>query len=333
MSSLPRISLISPSYQQGAYLAECLNSVAEQNYPALEHIVMDGGSTDGSRALIEAHAEHLAYWQSERDKGQSDALAQGTARSTGQVFGWLNSDDVLLPGALHTVGKAFAADPALILFGGRIINRQGATDTPFEPVNDASDTERLFRDPVINQPATFYRMDVVRAVGGVDPALRYVMDVELWWRVLFRYGAEHMRFVPDHFARFRLHENSKTVSEHAGFLEELASLLNGMCMQSGNEDLVPVFAAGYQPKAGLRGVPVSPEQHAQVRGMAIHFLLKWHGKVHNERDFGIMKALAGIDRRGIDLVPALEARWQRIAQWPKNPTWFGFRVRRKLKGT
>ena len=111
MASLPRITLITPSYQQAEYLEECLASVQAQAYPDLEHIVVDGGSTDGSRAIIERYADRLAWWCSEKDGGQSDAINKGLGHATGQVFGWLNSDDLLLPGALLRVGEAFAADP------------------------------------------------------------------------------------------------------------------------------------------------------------------------------------------------------------------------------
>ena len=98
-----RITIVTPSFQQAAFLPECLRSVAAQDHPDVEHIVVDGGSTDGSRALIEAHGEHLAWWCCEADQGQSDALNKGLSHATGEVFSWLNSDDLLLPGTLQEV--------------------------------------------------------------------------------------------------------------------------------------------------------------------------------------------------------------------------------------
>ena len=99
-TDLPRITIITPSYQQAGFLEECIRSIHDQGYPDLEHIIVDGGSTDGSREIIERYADKLAWWCCEKDKGQSDAINKGLARATGQVFGWLNSDDLLLPGSL-----------------------------------------------------------------------------------------------------------------------------------------------------------------------------------------------------------------------------------------
>src|SRR5579862_8034570 len=103
----PRITIVTPSYQQAAYVEETLRSVLLQNYPALEYIVIDGGSSDGSANLIERYASRLAYWHSQRDHGQADAINQGFDRATGEIVGWLNSDDFLLPGALFAVAQAF----------------------------------------------------------------------------------------------------------------------------------------------------------------------------------------------------------------------------------
>ncbi|MBS1581568.1 MAG: glycosyltransferase [Bacteroidetes bacterium] len=325
----PRISLITPSFQQAAYLDECLASVQAQDGAVVEHIVVDGGSTDGSAAIIERHAERLAWWCSERDRGQSDAIDKGLAHATGEVFGWLNSDDSLLAGALAQVGAAFAADPDLLVLGGRIRHRDDRGTRPFPALNDAADTDRLFRDPVINQPATFYRLDVVKAIGGVDPALRYVMDVELWWQVLFRHGVRHLRFIPAELAVFRLHPASKTVSAHAGFLDELAGLLHGMCLASGNVDLAEVLALGHRIPQGLRGVPVDGGHRLTVRGMAVHFLLKWHGTIHRAEQFRMMKAFQRIDRRGILLAPELAERLPAIERQLRPTGWWMFRLRRK----
>ncbi|MBK8338986.1 MAG: glycosyltransferase [Flavobacteriales bacterium] len=231
--SVPRISIITPSYQQAGYLAECLESISTQQDAEVEHIVVDGGSTDGSRAIIERHTSELHWWCSAPDKGQSDAINKGLVHATGRIFTWVNSDDALLPGALRQVSEAFASDPHLLVFGGRLIHRDASGDRVFERLNDVCDPAQLYRDPVINQPATFYRLDVVKEIGGVDPALRYVMDVELWWQVLFRYGIDHLRFEPVELAMFRMHDQSKTVTAHHGFLDELANLIHAMCLRSG----------------------------------------------------------------------------------------------------
>jgi glycosyltransferase involved in cell wall biosynthesis len=332
MPTPTRISLITPSYQQAAYLEECLRSVQEQGWPACEHIVVDGGSSDGSREIIEAHAARFTWWCSEKDNGQSDAINKGLAHAQGDVFSWINSDDALLPGALARVGDTFAADPRLLVFGGRVTHRKAQGEHVFDRLNDASDTRRLFADPIINQPATYYRMSVVKSIGGVDPGLRYVMDVELWWQVLFRHGTEHLRFEPVELAMFRLHDESKTVSQHAGFLNELADVLHGLCTRTGNTDLAGVLATGHPQRRPLRGIPASPAEHAGiVRVMAIHFLLKWHGHIHNEVDFRMMKQLhQGAQVKEADLLPEMRDRWHKASRSVAGTSWNMYRAKRKL---
>ena len=116
-TGFPRITVVTPSYQQAAYLEECLRSILMQEYPNLEYIVMDGGSSDGSVEIIRKYEGQLAFWQSKKDGGQGDAINQGFDRSTGDILGWINSDDMLLPGALFAVAAAFMNSDAEIVYG------------------------------------------------------------------------------------------------------------------------------------------------------------------------------------------------------------------------
>lgn len=332
MNSPPRISLITPSYQQAAYLEECIRSVHEQAWPTFEHIVVDGGSSDGSKLILQRHASRFTWWCSEKDQGQSDAINKGLAHAQGDVFSWVNSDDALLPGALAQVGSAFAEDLRLLVFGGRVMHRDATGERVFDRLNDLRDVRRLFADPIINQPATFYRMSAVKAIGGVDPALRYVMDVELWWQMIFRHGTEHLRFEPVELAMFRLHEASKTVNQHIGFLDELADLLHGLCTRTGNTELAEALAIGYPHRRALRGIPATAKEHAgMVRIMAIHFVLKWHGLLHNKADFDMLKRLRGTANvTEADLLPEMVDRWRKASHLVAGTSWTMFRVRRKL---
>jgi hypothetical protein len=332
MNSPPRISLITPSYQQAAYLEECLRSVREQAWPSLEHIVVDGGSTDGSREILESHAARFTWWCCEKDQGQSDAINKGLAHAQGDVFSWINSDDALLPGALARVGAAFAADPRLLVFGGRVTHRDARGERVFARLNDLHDTRRLFADPIINQPATFIRMSAVKAIGGVDQGLRYVMDVELWWQLLFRHGTEHLRFEPVELAMFRLHDESKTVSQHTGFLDELADVLRSLCERTGSSDLAEAITIGHPQRRELRGIPATSAEHGRiVRTMAIHFILKWHGHLHSEVDFHMLKHLhdnAHISEA--DLLPEMVDRWRKASRSVAGSSWTMYRAKRKL---
>ncbi len=326
-----RISLITPSYQQAAYLDECIASVHGQG-GSVEHLVVDGGSSDGSKAIIEKHAGTLAWWCSEKDKGQSDAINKGLAHATGDVFTWVNSDDALLPGALARVQQAFSADPGLLVFGGNVTHRDAQGERLFDRLN-SRDADQLFADPIINQPATYYRLDVIKTIGGVDPALRYVMDMELWWQVLFRHGVDHLRFEPVPLAMFRLHDESKTVTQHSGFLREMATVLYGLCMRTGNEDVAEMIALGYPDRPALRGIPANEaEHHRIVRCMSVHFVLKWHGHIHTEAEFNLMQRLhEGDFTSEVRLLPGMAERWAKALLAVDGTSWNRYRVHRKLK--
>ena len=328
----PRISLITPSFQQARYLPECLGSVAMQQGAEVEHLVVDGGSTDGSAAIIEAHAARLAWWCSEPDGGQSAAINKGLAHATGEVFGWLNSDDLLLPGALERVAEAFAADPFLLAYGGRRRVREADGSERVAPLDDPTRPDELFIRPRINQQSTFLRMDAVRAVGGVEEKLRYVMDLELWWQLLFRFGTSHLRFEAVDLAVFRLHHDSKTGTAQAAFVHETAGVLHGLCLQVGLHGMAEVLAMGHDMPTGLRPMPVGPPHMPLVRRMVLHFLLRWNHQVHQERQFHMMRrllAMGPIEAAWLDATD--DQRLEDVRRQLRAPGWWAFRLQRKWK--
>ncbi len=228
MDNWPLIALITPSYNQAAYLERTIRSVLEQNYPRLEFIIMDGGSTDGSVEIIRRYQSHLAHWTSAKDGGQSDAINQGFARSTGAVMTWLNSDDVLLPGALRHVGEAFAQHPDIHWLTGQPVN------------TDVHDHLRLFPLKVgyrrgliqrgwyhgrglgfIRQEGTFWRRSLWEQAGGLDAARRYTMDYDLWRRFA-RYADLVALDVP--LAAFRVQPEQKTAALDRYYAEAGVSL-------------------------------------------------------------------------------------------------------------
>ena len=196
MTLLPKISIVTCSYQQGRFIDATLRSVLEQNYPALEYIVIDGGSTDGSVQVIQRRESGLAYWVSEPDQGQTDALAKGFDRSTGEVMAWLCSDDLLLPGALDTVGRYFAEHPEVdCVFGDAIwIDAAGK---PIRPKKEMSwnRTVFLFDHNYLAQPSVFWRRSLYDRVGGLGRQWNLAMDSDLWLRF-----AQHTR--PQHVASY-----------------------------------------------------------------------------------------------------------------------------------
>jgi hypothetical protein len=207
---LPRITLVTPSYNQAAFLQATLDSVLAQNYPHLEWIVMDGGSTDGSVEMLRRSAKHFAYWTSERDAGQADALNRGFARATGEIFGWLNSDDVLMPNALRCVGEYFARHPAchFLTGDGMFINADGTRE--LYAVRGAAYTLRELLhycdEMYLPQPSVFFSRAAWERAGGLDISLHYAMDLDLWLRL--RQHSE-LHYVPQRLSCSRIHPAAK----------------------------------------------------------------------------------------------------------------------------
>lgn len=216
----PRISIVTPSFNQARYLEQTLRSVLDQDYPDLEYIVMDGGSTDGSVDLIRSCASRLAYWTSGRDRGQTDAINQGLARATGDILGWLNSDDVYLPGTLHRIARAFreARDADVVYGDYELITPDGRPflrrrEIPFDWYC------LLYGVNFIGQPSSFFTRAAWQRFGPMDESLRYSMDYDFYLRI--GHGGGRFQLVPECLSQYRYHPQSKTVGEQGAFESEL----------------------------------------------------------------------------------------------------------------
>lgn len=211
VNSQPLVSIITPSYNQARFLRRTIESVLSQDYSPVEYIIIDGGSTDDSRAIIESYADRLAHWESIPDRGQTDAINKGFARATGKYLAWLNSDDVYQPGALSEavdflenrpdVGMVYG-DCTFIDAQDRVIGRFPAAQTNYT---------RLRRGYVhIPQQASFFRTDLWNKVGPLDPSFYFAMDYDLWVRLA---REAPLVYLPGHvWASFRLHGDAKTIA-------------------------------------------------------------------------------------------------------------------------
>jgi len=206
---LPLVSIVTPSYNQAPFLEETIQSVLSQEYPNLEYIIIDGGSTDGSLEIIQRHAGRLAAWVSEPDQGQTDAINKGFGRARGEILAWLNSDDTYLPGAVSEAATYLQSHPeAGMVYGdANLINQQGEVIGRF-PARQ-TDYRRLRNGYVhIPQQAAFFRGDLWRRAGPLDPSFYFAMDYDLWVR-LARLAPLH--YYPRLWANFRLHASGKSV--------------------------------------------------------------------------------------------------------------------------
>lgn len=210
---LPRISVVTPSYNQGQFLEQTIQSVLGQNYPNLEYMVVDGGSKDNSVEVIKRYEHRLAWWASEKDEGQSDAINKGFRRSTGDILAWLNSDDLYCPGALARVAQFFHDHPECdaVIGDQESIDKQGRV-VDLKKVVPVTFRRTLYSACAVPQPSTFITRKAWELTGDVDATLQYQMDFEYFLRM----QAKGVRFglIKEALARFRLHGDSKTVSQY-----------------------------------------------------------------------------------------------------------------------
>jgi glycosyltransferase involved in cell wall biosynthesis len=223
-SRLPSISLVTPSLNQGKFIRATIESVLSQGYPDLDYHVRDGGSTDETLAVLREFESRVPF-VSEKDRGQADAINRGMSHARGEVLGYLNSDDVLLPGALDAIGEAFASDPELMFAWGRAayLDEAGNTVSPYLVRPDA--IERLADACFIAQPAAFFRRKVWEEIGPFDASLHHTMDYDYWLRIAARYSRSKMRFFDRELAGCRMHADAKTVVGWSRALDEIFALV------------------------------------------------------------------------------------------------------------
>lgn len=207
----PRITIITPSFNQGQYLERTIVSIHNQGYPNLEHIVIDGGSTDDSVDIINRYSGVLAHWQSSPDRGQCDAINTGVSHATGRVMTWINSDDMLLPGALDRVGRIIRDDPGIdLVYGNQVEVDQWDRVTKRVFTIDFDLADFLYEiNIIINQQSAFWSVDLFRRIGGLNYC-PYAMDYDMFYR-MFKKGARYHR-IDDFLSAFRIYPSSLTGS-------------------------------------------------------------------------------------------------------------------------
>lgn len=218
LTSLPKITVVTPSYNQGAFLDQTILSVLGQRYENLEYIIVDGGSTDESVEVIKRYESAVAWWVSEKDRGQSHALNKGFARATGDILCWLNSDDFLFPGVLHTVARLLESDDFIygdcVSFsqtGGRcLVNRPPRHDPVLLGFTD-----------YIVQPSSFWRRTLWEKTGTLNEELHYAFDWE-WFLRAQKLGS--FRKCDVIFSAYRFHDAHKSASGGGKRAQEIASV-------------------------------------------------------------------------------------------------------------
>lgn len=224
-AALPRMSIVTPSYNQGNFLEQTIRSVLLQGYPDLEYMIIDGGSTDGSVEIIRRYEHLLSYWVSEKDGGQANAINKGFDRAGGEIFAYINSDDFYLPGALHAVAEHFGRNPACTWACGDMIFVDVGGRATLSPrtIVPRSAAQCLSRRYFAQQQAMFWRRGALG--GGFEERWRYCFDFELFVRLLL--AGHKCEYLPLRLAAMRLHPDSKTVGEAQDFEYEVFRMSKG----------------------------------------------------------------------------------------------------------
>jgi glycosyltransferase involved in cell wall biosynthesis len=216
------VSIITPSYNQAPFLEQTIQSVLEQDYPDIEYIVVDGGSTDNSAEIIKKYADRLAYWISERDSGQAEAINKGFARANGEILAWLNSDDYYMRSTISVVVKCFEQNPDVVMLYGDMLAVDGEGQTINVLKYKQLSLEDLLCFQIIGQPSVFFRGSALEKTGLLDPSFHFMLDHHLWIRLAQQGRVLH---VPQVWSAARYHPQAKNRAKAAMFGREAFRVL------------------------------------------------------------------------------------------------------------
>ncbi|MDF9795217.1 glycosyltransferase involved in cell wall biosynthesis [Catalinimonas alkaloidigena] len=241
----PKISIVTPSYNQGQFIEETILSVINQNYPNLEYIIIDGGSTDNTIDVIRKYEKYITYWISEADEGQTDAINKGLAKCTGEVFNWLNSDDYFEPEALIQIGKAFK-DSSTYVFSGkeRRVNEKGGEIEISDGTSILDTLSKTIGKCHIDQPSTFFRLSALKPLLPLNNAFHYLMDGEIWMRYLLYWGQENVVKSNAILVNFRHHNTSKTISLYTNFQIDKNTFENNLIKKFAIDNIIKNILLG-----------------------------------------------------------------------------------------
>jgi len=221
----PLVSIVTPSYNQGQFIEETIRSVLLQNYPNIEYIIVDGGSTDNSLDIIKKYASRLAWFVSEKDSGQAQAINKGFQQAKGKYVAWLNSDDIYLQGAITKAVTVLEKNRNLGLVYANTLSIDAETHV-FNLMHFQDwKLPDLMKFRIISQPAVFMRMVALEKTGFLDDQFSFLMDHHLWTRIAIDYP---IQFVDDFWAGARFHTDAKNISQAVGFGEEAGTVLAWM---------------------------------------------------------------------------------------------------------
>lgn len=226
---MDKISIVTPSFNQGDYIEQTIQSVLSQNYPNLEYIIIDGGSTDNSLEIIKKYEKYLTFWRSEKDNGQADAINKGLKYCTGTIFNWLNSDDYLEPGALFVIADKFKSGADMVAGKVRIFQDEKTIEI-VQHKNLSAESLMFWQNGIkFVQPGVWLKRDLIENCGGIDKTFNYCFDWDLYIRYLSI--IKKIEYSDSILIHFRYHSNSKTITQLPKFIEEENIILEKLSCQ------------------------------------------------------------------------------------------------------
>lgn len=221
----PKVSIITPSYNQGQFIAYTIESVLNQTYPNIEYIVVDGGSTDDTMQVVERYADRIDLVIHEKDKGQSDAINKGFKAATGELVGWINSDDVLHEDCVERIVELYIKNPSGSIYYGSSLTilDKNNVESGVIKVDIPGKDHLVSRNYDVIQPGSFYSLDLVKKVGYLNESIHFSMDLDLWLRLLDK--APIYNFSEKPIACIRKWENTKTSTGNKLFFQDIVKTL------------------------------------------------------------------------------------------------------------
>jgi len=232
---IPRISIITPSFNQGQFLEETIRSVLLQDYPAIEYIIIDGGSTDNSQAIIKKYKTKLAWFVSETDSGQSDAINKGLKKATGEFVAWINSDDIYTKDAISSAVDKLKSNPECGMVYSNVLSIDSKSSIFNAMLYGDWGIRELMQFNIIGQAGVFMRRKALEDVGLLDPNFHYLMDHHLWLKIALKYPIKH---IDEFWAAARFHPAAKNIAHTEKFGTEAFRIYEWMEKQP---DFLPLF--------------------------------------------------------------------------------------------
>ena len=266
---MAEITIVTPVLNQASTIEACIQSVANQNVE-VEHIIIDGGSTDGTVEIIQQNEHLLSFWTSEKDTGQSEAINKGLEKATGNFFNWLNGDDVLVENALSAIVQSANPDSLVVAGKCKHVNFNGE-DLAMGSAKIWDYLEATLGNYSMAQPSVFYKTEIVKNLGGLNENLHYCMDMELWFRYLLEYGQTQIKSIENVLSHFLVQEESKS-SKHAIEMQKekyriYHSLLSGY-------NLPPVIEDFFKDYPTISSVDLQSSLKIDRQLLLAHF--SWH---------------------------------------------------------